>query len=158
MVDGATRISENSEASQIDLMFINDVSPVIKCDVLPPIADHCPTILTLHLSSSLGCQSTQEHRRIDFEGLRGYLSLVDWSPVLKSTDVNAALSSFVCLLSEALNKYSSPGKAATRRNGKPWFNHYLLRLRRQRDRLCHRSKKLNKDHRLALAYRKRASR
>ena len=155
MVDGPTRISNNSDASQIDLIFINDISPVLKCEVLPPIADHCPTILTLQLHSSLlVSHPTQQHKLIDFEGLRDHLSMVDWSPVLSTNDVNVALTSFLRSLSDALGKFSSPQKTASRRNGKPWFNQYLLRLRRQRDRLFHRSKHLEKDHRLSLAYRK----
>ena len=89
MVDGPTRISKNSDASQIDLMSINDISPVLKCEVLPPIADHCPTILTLQLHSPLlVSHPTQQHQLIDFEVLRDHLSMVDWSPVLSTNEVN----------------------------------------------------------------------
>ena len=103
-------------------------------------------------SSLLVSHPTQQHKLIDFEGLRDHLSIVDWSPVLSTNDVNVALTSFLRSLSDALGKPSSPQKTASRRNGKPWFNQYLLRLRRQRDRLFHRSKHLGKDHRLSLAY------
>ena len=49
MVEGPTRFSSSS-ASQLDLIFIDNSDAVIDCLVLPPIADHCPTLLQLQLN------------------------------------------------------------------------------------------------------------
>ena len=100
LVEGPTRILDNSDPSQVDLMFINNFSIVNSCDVLPPIADHCPTILHLQVCSASrqsGC-SSKRRANIDFKGLNTYLSGVDWSPVLRSNDVNTALSSLEHML------------------------------------------------------------
>ena len=151
-----TRILDNSDPSQVDLMFINNFSIVNSCDVLPPVADHCPTILHLQVCSASrqsGC-SSKRRADIDFKGLNTYLSMIDWSPVLRSNDVNTALSSLELMLTSALDQFSRPTSGSARRDKKPWFNQYLLRLRRQRDRLFRRSKRLTKDHRLSVAYRK----
>ena len=156
MVEGPTRILDNSDPSQVDLMFINNFSIVNSCDVLPPIADHCPTILHLQVCSASRQSACSSKRRanIDFKGLNTYLSGVDWSPVLRSNDVNTALSSLEHMLTAALDQFSRPTSGSARRDNKPWFNQYLLRLRRQRDRLFRRSKRLTMDHRLSVAYRK----
>ena len=49
MVEGPTRFSSSS-ASQLDLIFIDKSDAVSDCLVLPPIADHCPTLLQLQLN------------------------------------------------------------------------------------------------------------
>ena len=104
-------------------------------------------------SRQSGC-SSKRRANIDFKGLNTYLSRVDWSPVLRSNDVNTALSSLEHMLTSALDQFSRPTSGSAGRDNKPWFNQYLLRLRRQRDRLFRRSKRLTKDHRLSVAYRK----
>ena len=50
IVNGPTRASGSSCAAQLDLMFIDNVSLVSKCEILSPVADHNPTIAQLSLS------------------------------------------------------------------------------------------------------------
>ena len=40
LVSGPTRAAGTKSAAQLDLMFINNVSVVESCDVLPPISEH----------------------------------------------------------------------------------------------------------------------
>ena len=80
--------------SQVDLMFIDDTSIVTNCEVLAPVADHCPTVLDLRLSvdSFSSNSSSWNYRAADFEGLRQHLSLEDRSPIVTSCDVETAVS------------------------------------------------------------------
>ena len=67
LVAGATRCPHLSSAAQLDLIFVNDISRVNSCQVLPQLSDHCPTLL------SFACaQQHQQHCAFNrsFYGLR----------------------------------------------------------------------------------------
>lgn len=155
LVEGPTRLTAGS-SSQLDLMFTNDVSAVDNCKTLPPVSDHCATLLQLNLSysSRTKCHSTWDYNNADFSGLNNFLSTVDWSPVFASSDVNEALSFWENLVLSSLEAFVPRKHKLPQPAKKPWYSSYLLRLRRQRDRLFHRSKTLDKTHRLSIAFRK----
>lgn len=156
LVEGPTRQAHNS-SSQLDLMFVNDPSAVIRCDVLPPISDHCPTILQLQMyASQLNLYPRKNYHLIDFNLLKKSLAEKDWSPVYSSSDANKSLSAWQDIVKssmDALAPYTPLAKRQSASN-KPWYNGYLHRLRRQRDRLFYRSRNLPHTHRLSVAYRK----
>ena len=160
MVEGPTRFSSSS-ASQLDLIFIDNSDAVSDCLVLPPIADHCPTLLQLQLNvMSLSPQrkgpcKSWNFKLADFPGLNNFLKSVDWSPVYTTPDASAALTLWENILVSSMEQFI-PFRTygAPRLHSKPWFNSFLNRLRRKRNRLFSRSKLLDRNHPLSAAYRK----
>ena len=160
MVEGPTRFSSSS-ASQLDLMFIDNSDAVSDCLVLPPIADHCPTLLQLQLNvMSLSPQhkgpcKSWNFKLADFPGLNNFLKSVDWSPVYTTPDASAALTLWENILVSSMEQFI-PFRTygAPRPHSKPWFNSFLNRLRRKINRLFSRSKLLDRNHPLSAAYRK----
>ena len=160
MVEGPTRFSSSS-ASQLDLIFIDNSDAVSDCLVLPPIADHCPTLLQLQLNvMSLSPQHKRpckswNFKLADFRGLNNFLKSVDWSPVHTTPDASAALTLWENILVSSMEQFI-PFRTygAPRPHSKPWFNSFLNRLRRKRNRLFSRSKLLDRNHPLSAAYRK----
>ena len=81
MVEGPTRFSSSS-ASQLDLVFIVNSDAVSDCLVLPPIGDHCPTLLQLQLNvMSLSPQhkgpcKSWNFKLADFRGLNNFLKSI----------------------------------------------------------------------------------
>ena len=53
VVSGPTHVVDGILSSQLDLIFVNKPSLVAGCCVLPPVSDHCPTVLKLRLSHAL---------------------------------------------------------------------------------------------------------
>ena len=79
---------------------------------------------------------------------------MDWSPVLASTCPADALSLWESIFLSSVKAFVPHSSAVSRAKNKPWHSSYLCCLRRQRDRLFHRSKRLTSGHHLSLAYRK----
>ena len=86
--------------------------------------------------------------RIDYHGVRTHLSEADWSSVTSTTDIHLAVTAWETAVSSALETFSLPTRVL-RENHKPWYTSDLSRLRRQRDRLFHKSKSLDKEHKLS---------
>lgn len=157
LVEGPTRSSTESSASQLDLMFANDLSVVESCSVLPPVADHCPTILQFRVNfiiRSRQCRKLWDYKNADFAGLNNFLTSVDWSTVCESADASHALSLWENIVLSSLEAFIPRKIHSPQPQNKPWYSSYLCRLRRQRSRLFHRSKSLDKNHHLSIAYRK----
>ena len=160
MVEGPTRFSSSS-ASQLDLIFMDNSDAVSDCLVLPPIADHCPTLLQLQLNvMSLSPQHTGpckswSFKLADFPGLNNFFKSVDWSSVYTTPDASAALTLWENILVSSMEQFI-PFRTygAPRPHSKPWFNSFLNRLRRKRNRLFSQSKLLDRNHPLSAAYRK----
>ena len=83
------------------------------------------------------------------------LKSVDWSPVYTTPDASAALTLWENILVSSMEQFI-PFRTygAPRPHSKPWFNSFLNRLRRKRNRLFSRSKLLDRNHPLSAAYRK----
>ena len=47
LVTNPTRCPHLSSAAQLDLIFINDISCIQSCQVLPQLSDHCPSLLSI---------------------------------------------------------------------------------------------------------------
>ncbi len=98
VVDGPTRCVSNASPSQLDLMFINNVSLVESCAVLSPVADHSPTLLQLRLGIASvpqqKCHQIWDFDQARWDDLDAFFQACDWSPVLSCTDVNQALQSW----------------------------------------------------------------
>ena len=124
-----------------------------------PIADHRPTLLQLQLNvMSLSPQHkgpciSWNFKLTDFLGLNNFLKSVDWSPVYTTPDASAALTLWENILVSSMEQFI-PFRTygAPRPHSKPWFNSFLNRLRRKRNRLFSRSKLLDRTQ--SAAYRK----
>ena len=157
VVNGPTRCMNNTTPSQLDSMFINNASLAESCSVLSPVADHCPTVLQLRLCPAdtvRKCETTLDFSRADWAGLTAFFEDYDWSSVLSCTDVNRALTLWNAAIHSAMSNFVPKVTFVSRSSNKPWYSPLLSRIRRQRDRLFHRSKYLPKDHHLSAAYRK----
>ena len=111
--------------------------------VLPPLADHSPTLLT-QSSSKTASRTTHRSARTsksqswnfssaDYDGLRKALQDVDWSVLEQYDDVSEAVPVWCDLLFSVVSDFV-PLKT-TVAHGKPWYSSYLRRLARSRDRL-----------------------
>ena len=157
LAEGPTRFA-SATASQLDLMFVDNTIVVNDCLTLPPIADHSPTLLDFHLNFSrplTASHQTWNWKCADFAGLNRFLESADWSTVFSAPNPTAAVSEWEKMLLSSMKRFI-PARScfAPRSQDKPWFNSYLFRLRRIRNRLFSRSKLLHHEHRLSVAYRK----
>ena len=125
--------------SQLDLMFIDNVDLVESSAVLPPVADHCPTIMQLRLSRPRehGRQCTfRDFERGNLSGLTNFLLNVDWSLVYSAQDPEVALDIWYDIFLSAVNRFVPETTVTIRPNNKHWYTAHLHRLCRQRDRVC----------------------
>ena len=156
-VEGPTHAVNEPAASQLDLMFINNISLVEDCEVLSPFSDHCRTVLSLSLRRPR--QSPRQHEVLDFDkadlsGLNSFLAESDWSSVLNCADVEQGLHSWHAIVQRAVSQFVPMTVYTVHPANKPWYSPFLHRLRRQRERLYRRSKLLDEQHHLRVAYRK----
>ena len=152
--DGPTHCVGEHDASQLDLMFVNDVSVVDTCSVLSPLADHCPTLLQLKFCHTLVMGQPLEfwdYNNADFLGLNNSLLQADWSTIFASASAEESLALWQNIVLSAVIQFVPRVSTLSRPNNKPWYTSHLCRLRRQRDRLFQRSKCLHHDHRLPVA-------
>ena len=157
LVQGATRNPLGAAAAQLDLMFLNDISSVEACVVLPQLSDHCPTLLSLNiqpLKQQVARRSFLDIKSADFCGLNRCLAELDWSPVLDVDNPDTAVQIWNEILSVAMHKFIPEKQVSTRSQNKPWYSPHLCRIRRQRDRLYKRSKNRTTDHHLSVLYRR----
>ncbi len=163
LVNGPTRAAGSPHAAQLDLMFISDTDSelVNSCTVLSPLSDHCPTVLQLCVNPHTGWKPEtmlQEPRRklhlADFPGMNNFLGHQTWSSVLEADCTDDALESFTAIIQTAIGKFVPETRSVNYPQNKPWYSSYLCRLRRLRDRLYHRSKRMSPQHTLSAAYRK----
>ena len=90
----------------------------------------------------------------DLPGLNDFLSATDWSSVFSSSDPSAALTLLENTVLSSMELFVPRMSVTHRTKNKPWYNAYLCRLNRLRNRLFNRSKSLDREHRLSVAYRK----
>ena len=99
LVEGPTRFSSTT-ASQLDLMFVDNTTVVNDC-LLPPIADHSPTLLDVHLNFSrplTASHQTWNWKCADVAGLKRCLESADWSTVFSAPNPTAAVSEWEKML------------------------------------------------------------
>ena len=138
-------------------MFLNDISSVEACVVLPQLSDHCPTLLSLNIQppkQQVARRSFLDIKYADFCGLNRCLAELDWSPVLDVDNPDTAVQIWNEIFSVAMHKFIPEKQVSTRSQNKPWYSPHLCRIRRQRDRLYKRSKNRTTDHHLSVLYRR----
>ena len=157
IIDGPTRAVGSPQAAQLDLMFTRDASLVQSSCILPPVADHCSTVMQLSVGSTSAKVVRRSHldfARTDFSALNDHLHNADWSDVYSSSDPASALDSWYSVVQSALCNFVPRSTAVIRPHSKPWYSSYLRRIAKQRDRLFRRSRGLHSEHRLAVGYRR----
>ena len=137
-VEGPTHAVNEPAASQLDLIFVNDISFVDSCEVLSPFSDHSPTAFSLHLRRPQ--QPRRRHEVLDFNsadlcGLNLFLAEADWSPVLECSDVEHALESWSETVQCAVSQFDLKTVFTARPGNKPWYSSLLHKLRPQKERL-----------------------
>lgn len=146
----------STSPSLLDLIFINKPHLVRSCTVLPPIADHCPTVVHLQLLGAAKLKpsrrSTWDFEHADLCGLRSQLSSMDWSPLSASGDVNSAVALWSSTLLSCAQKFIPMKHQCVRPRSKPWYSPYLHKLAKLRDRLFKRCKGLSPTSPLYIAY------
>ena len=134
-----------SHPSTLDLILLNKPHLLDYCYVLPPVADHCPTLANLRLTGQRHCQpvsySTWNYENMDSTGLHDALSSIDWSPVLNCECVDTATERWSSLFLSTVSDYVPKVLHTSRSKGKPWYSAFLHRLSRVRDRLFQRWKR-----------------
>ena len=159
VVSESTYTTLSGKKVLLDLMFVNQPQLVKSCTVLPPLADHCPTHLTLFCTRARMTSNTKKltkawcwnHPSADYDGLREALSYVDWSVLQECNDASIAVSLWEKLLFSVVANFI-PSKITVTQS-KPWYSAYLHRLARTRDRLFRRAKGLESSSHCATAYR-----
>jgi hypothetical protein len=140
-----TRYSENN-STILDQCLTNFSNFVTKCDVLPPLAtsDHC--VLGLSLNIQFNHPTAYKRTMWDFERgnyplYREKIENFDWDTCFANNDVDDVCAKFTKELIDIAKK-SIPNKVVTiRPRDKPWYNGYLRRLRRHKERLFSRFKR-----------------
>ena len=134
-----------SHPSTLDLILLNKPHLLDHCFVLPPVADHCPTLANLRLPGQRHCQpvsySTWNYENMDSTGLHDALSSIDWSPVLNCECVDTASERWSSLFLSTVSDYVPKVLHTSRSKGKSWYSAFLHRLSRVRDRLFQRRKR-----------------
>lgn len=149
---------DSANPTLLDLVFINQPSLVTRSSVLPPVADHCPTLLQLQLhgpcTQRASTHFSWDYLNADLDSLRLALAAVDWSPVLSEKDVNSAVSLWSSELHHHVCQHIPLKKIRCRPHSKPWYTPFLKKLARHRDRLFTRSRGCSPDSTEVQAFRK----
>ena len=154
VVDGPTHNVLSSSPSQLDLMFLNQPTYLKCCTVLPPLTDHCPTVVQLNvhpLRQQLVTVYSWDYAHADWDGLRDALSTLDWSSVTACADVESSVHAWLSLFLPIVQAFV-PKRGVHHTGSKPWYSPFLHRFARCRDRLFKRSRGLPDTHRTVRAF------
>ena len=157
VVNEPTYTSSSGQEVLLDLMFVHQVHNVKSVKVLSPVADHCPTVVTLASGVTQDrkiSRSMRHYDSADFDALRQAFSNVNWSSLDQCTDVDSAVSHWYNLVESVLNQHVPVKKVCIRPCSKPWYSPYLHKLAKQRDRLYRRSRGHTDQSPSMSAYRK----
>ena len=154
VVDGPTHDVSGTSPSLLDLIFLSQPQSLKNMSILPPLSDHSPTVAQLDLQPP--CQRpviafSWDYAHADWESLRKLLANADWSPVLKSNNVDSALTAWSEVFVPVV-RACVPKRRICLDGGKPWYSPFLHRLARCRDRLFKRSRGLVNCHPTAQAF------
>ena len=133
--------------------------PLVTAWFLPPIADHCPTLLQLQLNVM---SHSHQHKGLckswnfllaNFPRLNNFLNQLTGRLSIQLRTLQQHLLCGRKLVSSMEQFITIRTYGAPRPHSKRWFNSFLNRLRRKRNRLFSRSKLLDRNHPLSAAYR-----
>lgn len=109
------------------------------------ITDHFPIVVCLELT---GIPHTISKNRTytDYNAIRSDIQQIDFSPVLRSNDVNFSTNFLVSHVTSIISKHTSTQRIPrTKRNIKPWITPGIIRCIRNRDKL-HKQLKSNPNN------------
>lgn len=138
------RDETHRDGGVLDLIFTDDAQRVtnIEIDKQADISDHFPISFDLSTKDTHPKEApppTRAYDRADWEGLRQYLSKVEWTQELRNGDADMAWTRFKTILQAAMDKYipwSHPRKGKT----PCWMNSAVKSLIRHRARLWKKAK------------------
>ena len=141
--------------SLLVLVFINKL--LKNCTVLPPVVDHCPTLVQLQMSGHPSAKTVTfyswDGRQCglpSFERLS--LSTVVWFTVIGCNNVSEAVSIWSSELLSKAQKFVPLKRHCIRQSSKPWYTPQLYKIARLRNRLFCQSRGLPSSPPLAQAY------
>lgn len=150
--------SENATPSLLDLMFIDKPHLALDCSVLPPLSDHCPTLLQIQLCGVChpkpSVHFTWDYGRAAFDDIRDALAQIDWSTTFAQSDVNEAVAIWSTQVISILERFVPLKRHCFRSKSKPWYTPILHKLARQRDRLFKLSRKCSPSSPQVAAYKR----
>ena len=137
LITKPTRIRQNQAPSQTDLIFTNDLHLLTNIEYLPPLgkSDH------LTIASKLQIHVTQAKNgiikrinRTNYDKVRNDLALISWNSAFNSLNTSQMWKLFETKLSSSVKKHTSTIKIKVLPQ-KPWINHHLLKLIKQKKRI-----------------------
>ncbi len=136
LIDRPTRYQAFS-VSLIDLIFVNSSEGILLAGVLPPIADHCGTFISLNCLSKRRPDkviTVRNYNKVDWPGLTKY---IDQLPA-KDDCLNLTVNQHTAMLSDALiyalNTFVPCNQLALRHKDAPWFQPNIRHLIRRKKR------------------------
>ena len=142
-----TRITQNS-ATVLDQCLSNFPSDIKSTQVLAPVSsnDHSTLAVTIKFAKhKTACYQRVmwDYKLANFDGFRNAVLEYDWDQLFNVADVNVICDSWSAKLIELAKQFIPNKLVFVRPNDKPWYNGYLRRLNRKKQRLYKLAKQSN---------------
>lgn len=144
LIQEPTRICDTTQ-STIDLILVSDPLTISQSGVLIyGISDHFLTYCTRKLQRV----TFNSHKTIKIRSLKNYnadklrekIQLLDWSPVLNTTDINMAWDHFKHLFISVIDMVAPTRSVRIKQRSSPWFNSEIAEVINVRDKSLHKYK------------------
>ena len=141
-----TRITQNS-ATVLDQCLSNFPSDIKSVAVHAPVSDNDHSTLAVKIrfakhKTSKYQRTMWNYKAANFDGFRNALNAADWDQCFAMQDVNSICESWSSKLLEYVKQYVPNKLVVVRPNDKPWYNGYLRRLNRKKQRVFKQAKSL----------------
>lgn len=149
-----SHIFPTHDSTCIDHSFLkpNHDSTTIVC--ASSVTDHSPVTLSLQQQISK-TKKIKTFKKVDYEKAVDDLSNIDWSEILNCNDPDLITYTFLTIVSNTLDKYTTTHKIPNRQfNIKPWITPGLLRCMKWRDKLHQKHKKRPENLILLITYKR----
>lgn len=157
LVRHPTYTTTSGKPVQLDLFFTNRPAFVNSSFILPPLADHCATVVELSFKKNPPPKPFSVHHYLyadaDLLGLDNALRSYDWSSVL-AAPVDVAAHKWTKTFLDACHHFIPSQSIRVKPSSKPWYSRYIRYLASYRDRLFNRAKDKATDSPIWTAYKK----
>jgi hypothetical protein len=145
-----TRVVPGVSATRLDLILSNLPQLVIHAGVGAPVHenDHRTIFGTLNMAVNRRTSFTRnmwQFKEANFDQYRQVLNNTDWDPCFESNNMDTICDSWTKKFLD-ISRRQIPNKDVTvRMKDKTWYNNYLRRLKRAKDRFYHKALEVNTD-------------
>ena len=136
LIDIPTQITLDT-ISLIDLIYIQNDDIVLCHGILPKIADHSGTFMSLDIKREPNKTKTKivyDYHNIDIDGLTNYVKNYDFVSNVFSSNLEDQTSLYSKFLTDAFEKFVPSKTVQIRVNAPPWCNAYTRLLMRKKNR------------------------